>query len=198
METPNPIDETVNNGAAATEAATDASAAPAEAAQLKSELNAANAKAAEYLDGWQRARADFANYKKRMEREQAEARGTIAAEVLTRVLPALDDFELALKNAPAEGDGVTSDGVTSDGVTNDAAKWAEGLSLVYRKLTTLIEKEGIVRIEADGQLFDPNLHEAVVHEESANHPEGYVIEVLRQGYKLGERVLRPALVKVSK
>ena len=193
METPNPIDETVNNGAAATEAATDTSAALLEVAQLKSELNAANAKAAEYLDGWQRARADFANYKKRVEREQAEARGTIAAEVLTRVLPALDDFELALKNAPAE-----SDGVTSDGVTSDAAKWAEGLSLVYRKLTTLLEKEGIARIEADGQPFDPNLHEAVVHEESENHPEGHVIEVLRQGYKLGDRVLRPALVKVSK
>jgi len=182
METPNPIDEITNNGSAASEAVADSAPLP-DPAQLKSELDAANAKATEYLDGWQRARADFANYKKRIEREQADARGTISAEVLTRVLPALDDFELALKNAPTDGDG---------------AKWAEGVTLVYRKLAAILEREGIVRIEAESQPFDPNLHEAVVHEESADHPEGHVVAVLRQGYKLGDRVLRPALVKVSK
>jgi molecular chaperone GrpE len=182
METLNPTDETPVAEAAAPEAVAEAAPLP-DPAQLKSELEAVSAKAAEYLDGWQRARADFANYKKRIEREQAESRSAITAEVLSRILPALDDFELALKNAPQEGEG---------------AKWAEGISLVHRKLAAILEKEGIARIEADGQPFDPNLHEAVVHEESENHDEGRVIEVLRQGYKLGDRVLRPALVKVAK
>lgn len=151
--------------------------------QLKAELEAANAKAAEYLDGWQRARADFANYKKRIEREQADSYQNAAASVLTRVLPALDDFDLALKNAPVDG---------------DAAQWAAGIALVQRKLGALLENEGIKRIEAEGQPFDPNVHEAVIHEESTDHAEGHVVEVLRQGYKLGDRVLRPALVKVAK
>jgi molecular chaperone GrpE len=176
-ETPAPDDDA---GETAPPPAADSAPDPA---QLKAELEALNAKAAEYLDGWQRARADFANYKKRVEREQAEARQNAAAEVLARVLPALDDFELALKNAPVNGDG---------------AKWAAGVALVHRKLSAILENEGIKRIEAEGQPFDPNLHEAVVHEESADHPEGHVTETLRQGYKLGERVLRPALVKVAK
>ncbi|MBI3243543.1 MAG: nucleotide exchange factor GrpE [Chloroflexi bacterium] len=179
-ETPTPNN---TEGVAASEGATEAAPASTDSTQLKAELEAVNAKAAEYLDGWQRARADFANYKKRIEREQADSRQTIAAEVLARVLPALDDFELALKNAPTNGDG---------------AKWAEGVTLVHRKLTTILENEGIKRIEAEGRPFDPNLHEAVVHEESADHAEGHVTAVLRQGYKLGDRVLRPALVKVAK
>jgi molecular chaperone GrpE len=151
--------------------------------ELKTQLEAANAKAAEYLDGWQRARADFANYKKRVERENADLTATLTATVLTRILPMLDDFELAMKNAPTEGEG---------------AKWASGLALVHKKFTNILENEGIKRIEAEGQVFDPNFHEAVVHEDSPNHPSGTVIEILRQGYKLGDRVLRPVLVKVAK
>ncbi|MBM4422556.1 MAG: nucleotide exchange factor GrpE [Chloroflexi bacterium] len=158
-------------------------AAPDPVAELKAQIEAASAKAAEYLDGWQRARADFANYKKRIERENADLSQTVAATVLTRILPALDDFDLAMKTAPADGDG---------------AKWAEGIALVHRKLKAILENEGIQRINADGQPFDPNFHEAVVHEETDSHPEGHVIEVLRQGYKLGDRVIRPALVKVAK
>ena len=176
--TPNNIE-----GEAASAGTAQSAPSQNEAAQLKVELEAANAKAAEYLDGWQRARADFANYKKRVERDLMDSRQNISAEVLSRILPALDDFELALKNAPANGDG---------------AKWAEGVALVHRKLTVILENEGIKRIEAEGQPFDPNMHEAVVHEESADHPEGHVTAILRQGYKLGDRILRPALVKVSK
>jgi len=159
------------------------SGSPDVTTELKAQLEAANAKAAEYLDGWQRARADFANYKKRVERENADLNATLTASVLTRILPMLDDFELAMKNAPTEGDG---------------AKWASGLALVHKKFTNILENEGIKRIEAEGQVFDPNIHEAVVHEDSANHESGHVIEILRQGYKLGDRVLRPALVKVAK
>lgn len=173
-ESPNP----------ATPSATDLGAASTDSvAELKTQLEAANAKAAEYLDGWQRSRADFTNYKKRVERENADLSATIAATVLTRILPVLDDFDLAMKNAPADGDG---------------AKWASGLALVHKKFNSVLENEGIKRIEAEGQPFDPNVHEAVVHEESADHESGHVIEILRQGYKIGDRVLRPALVKVAK
>ncbi len=152
--------------------------------ELKSQLEAAQAKAAEYLDGWQRARADYANYKKRIERENADQTATVTASVLTRsLLPVLDDFELALKNAPAEGEG---------------GNWVSGLKLVHKKFITVLENEGIKRIEAEGQQFDPNVHEAVIHEDAPGVPSGQIIEILRQGYKLGDRVLRPALVKVAK
>lgn len=151
--------------------------------ELKSHLQAATAKAAEYLDGWQRARADFTNYKRRIEREQVELTQNIAANVLSRILPVLDDFDLAMKNAPADGEG---------------AKWAEGVLLVQRKLNDILIKEGISRIEAEGQPFDPNFHEAIMHVDADGQPSGHVTEVLRQGYRFGDRVLRPALVKVAK
>jgi molecular chaperone GrpE len=164
-------------------AAESAQPAPDPIAELKSQLEAVNAKAAEYLDGWQRARAEFANYKKRVERDNADLSQNLTAEVLARFLPVLDDFSRAMKNAPADGDG---------------AQWAAGIALVHKKFNALLESNNIKRIEADGQTFDPNLHEAIVHEDSPDHESGKVIEVLRQGYKLGERVLRPALVKVAK
>lgn len=151
--------------------------------KLQEELEATKTKAAEYLEGWQRARAEFANYKKRVEREQADSYQTAAATILTRMLPVLDDFELALKNAPAQSEG---------------GGWIAGIHLVQRKFNTILENEGISRIEAEGKEFDPNIHEAVIHEESEAYAAGLVIEVLRQGYKLGDRVLRPALVKVAK
>ncbi len=163
--------------------AAEALPSPDPVSQLQSQLDAANAKAAEYLDGWQRARADFANYKKRVEREQVDAYQNAAVAVLTRMLPVLDDLDLTLKNAPTAG---------------EAAQWATGVALVRRKFVALLENENIKPIEAEGRPFDPNFHEAVVHEESTDHTAGHVVEVLRQGYKLGDRVLRPALVKVSK
>ncbi|MBI5291698.1 MAG: nucleotide exchange factor GrpE [Chloroflexi bacterium] len=163
--------------------AAEALPSPDPLSQLQSQLDAANAKAAEYLDGWQRARADFANYKKRVEREQVDAYQNAAVAVLTRMLPVLDDLDLTLRNAPTAG---------------EAAQWAVGVTLVRRKFVALLENENIKPIEAEGRPFDPNFHEAVVHEETTDHAAGHVVEVLRQGYKLGDRVLRPALVKVAK
>ena len=151
--------------------------------ELQKDLEAAQTKAAENLDGWQRERAAFANYKKRIEKEQAEIYQTTAGKVIARYLDVLDDFERAMKDQPPEG---------------DTAKWAEGIALIYRKFQNLLEAEGVTRIEAEGREFDPNLHEAVTHEESENHSSGHVIEVFRQGYKLGDRVIRPALVRVAK
>lgn len=150
---------------------------------LKEELESVKSQADEYLDGWQRARAEFANYKKRTDREQQELRSRIAGETISRYLGVVDDLERALRERPADG---------------DAAAWAEGIELIYRKLVTLLESEGVYRIAADGQEFDPNLHEALSHEESSDHREGQVIEVIQPGYRMGERVLRPALVRVAK
>jgi len=173
------------------EAATtsDNGSAPPEEAQapdlaaLQRELDEAKAKAAEYLDGLQRERAAFANYKKRVERDQADTAQMAAARVINRYLDIVDDFDRAVKDQPVEG---------------EAAKWAEGLLLIYRKFQNVLEAEGVTRIEADGKEFDPKWHEAVVHEDSADHPSGHIVEVLRHGYKIGERVIRPALVKVAR
>ncbi|HSB88854.1 MAG TPA: nucleotide exchange factor GrpE [Anaerolineales bacterium] len=172
----------------------EAAAPPAEAAAAAPEVGAASAEQAEaltrlraeadeYLDGWQRARAEFANYKKRVEREQQEGRARAAADILVRFLSVLDDMERAMRDRPTEG---------------DAAAWADGIDLIYRKLLMLLEAEGVEIIDAQGATFDPTLHEAVTHESSDDHHEGQVIEVIQQGYRLGERVLRPALVRVAK
>lgn len=151
--------------------------------ELQNELAATQAKADEYLDGWQRARADFTNYKKRMEREQAQAYQNAAGSILKRYLGILDDLERALKSRPRDGDG---------------AVWAEGIELIYRKLLSILESEGVQPMEVEGKLFDPNLHEAILSEDSDQHESGQIIEVLQQGYMLGDKVLRPAMVRVAR
>jgi molecular chaperone GrpE len=150
---------------------------------LQNELAVTQAKADEYLEGWQRSRADFANYKKRVERDQAQTYQNAAASILKRYLGIIDDLERALKSRPADGDG---------------AAWAEGIELIYRKLLSILESEGIQPMDAEGMLFDPNLHEAIMSEDSDQHESGQIIEVLQQGYLLGDRVLRPAMVRVAR
>ena len=141
------------------------------------------AKADEYLDGWQRARAEFANYKKRIERDQEEARGRGAAALLAKILPIEDDLRRAVRERP-ESEGL--------------AHWADGIELIQRKLEAVLEAEGVEIIPAEGVAFDPALHEAVTYEASNDHREGEIIEVIQQGYRLGERVLRPARVRVAR
>jgi len=150
---------------------------------LQAELTQVRAQADEYLDGWQRARAEFANYKKRIERDQEEARGRAAAALLAKILPVEDDLRRAVHERPeAEG----------------YPHWADGIELIQRKLAALLEAEGVEVIPADGVAFDPALHEAVTYEPSNDHKEGEIIEVIQQGYRLGERVLRPARVRVAR
>lgn len=173
-ESTQPPTPTTDQAQATTEASPDA---------LVKELEEAKAKAAENLEGWQRERATFANYKRRVEKEQAETYQNAVGRVMNRYLDVLDDFDRAMKDKPAEG---------------DVAKWAEGITLIYRKFQNVIEAEGITAIEGVGQPFDPNLHEAITHEDSADHPSGHVIGVARKGYKVGERILRPALVRVAR
>lgn len=146
---------------------------------LKKMLDESQAKELEYRDGWQRSVADFANYRKRIERENEQLGKMVTGNTIKKFLGVMDDLELALANRPAE----------------DA--WANGIELVYRKFQAILESETITRIPAEGQPFDPTFHEAVMQEPSDTHESGIVTGVLRQGYMHGERVLRPALVKVA-
>ena len=171
-------------GSAETEpvAETNVPEAPDELVALGQELEAARAREAEYLDGWQRARAELANARKRFQRDQEQAYTNAAGQVLLRLLPIVDDFERGLSTLPADLAGLT---------------WVDGIALIYRKLTLLLEAEGVSPIEAEGQAFDPTAHQAVTHEPSDSVPEGHVICQVQRGYRLGDRVLRPALVRVS-
>lgn len=149
---------------------------------LQVELEQLRTKSQEYLDGWQRERAEFANYKRRVEREREQVHQNATGTIVRRYLEVLDDLERALKNRPTEGEG---------------AVWAEGIELIYRKLLAILETEGVQLMEAAGQSFDPNYHEAISHENHPDHESGQIIEVVKNGYLLGDRVLRPALVRVA-
>ena len=151
--------------------------------ELRTELEKANQQAAENFDGWQRERADFLNYKKRVERDKISTEQAITSEIVKKFLVILDDLERALKARPASGDG---------------AAWAEGIELIYRKLQSLLESRGVTRIPAEDQDFDPNLHEAITHEDSPDFESGQIIEIIEQGYLLGDRVVRPARVRVAR
>jgi molecular chaperone GrpE len=149
---------------------------------LEEQLSASEEKAAEYLDGWQRARAEFANARKRLERERAEAYRNASVDYAKKLLPILDDFDRALENLPSE-------------IGKD--NWFEGISLVRRKLESILDSLDVVTIEAKGQLFDPNFHEALALVESDDFESGIVVEEVQTGYRLGDRVIRPSLVNVS-
>jgi molecular chaperone GrpE len=170
-----------------TPAAGSAEAAGDQVAELRQALEAGQAKAAEYLDGWQRARADFANYKRRVEKEQAEAYQSATARVFTRFLDVYDDFDRAVLERPAEGAEAAA-----------WAQWANGIELIQRKLQAILDTEGVKRMDAAGQPFDPLRHEAITHEDNADNESGHIIGVVRHGYTIGDRVLRPALVRVAK
>ena len=150
---------------------------------MRQELEEAKAQAAEYLDGWQRARAEFANYKKRNEQERQELFKLANTTLITRLLPIFDDFERAFQTLPRNLLSLT---------------WIDGVALIYRRLQAILDGEGLTPMETEGQSFDPLVHEAVTYEESAEHQEGQIIGEVQRGYNLGDRVLRPALVRVAK
>lgn len=172
----------VEESAAAAQTETISEEINTEFLRLQQELAESQAKANEYLDGWQRSRADFMNYKKRVDREQAEVYQRATGTIIKKYLEVVDDLELALRNRPEAGDG---------------SVWANGIELIYRKLLTILENEGVQRIIPQGQLFDPNYHEAISLEPSDQTESGYIIGVVKSGYMLGDKVIRPALVRVA-
>jgi molecular chaperone GrpE len=146
---------------------------------LQSQLTEAESKASEYKDGWARSQAEFQNYRKRIERDNELTYASMKSDIIKKVLPALDDLERALQNRPAD----------------DA--WASGVELIARKFQNILENEGVKRIEAKGAAFDPNFHEAITHEPSEEVESGHIIDVVQNGYMMGERVIRPAMVRVA-
>lgn len=149
---------------------------------IQRELETARSQATDYQDRWQRTLADFANLKRRTEREQFQMRDVAFGQALLPFLDVLDDLNIALQNRPQEGEG---------------AAWANGIELVLRKVLTILEQQGVRVMEVQGQYFDPNLHEAISQEPNQAFESGQIIAAVKPGYLVGERVLRPAMVRVA-
>jgi molecular chaperone GrpE len=129
-----------------------------------------------------RTAAEFDNYRKRIERERRDQADSAAAAAIEELLPIIDNLERALE-AP---------------VGTDAEGYRKGVELVHQQMMDVLRRRGVKPIQAVGADFDPRFHEAVVHQTSADHREGEVMEEMRRGYMLGDRLLRPAMVKVAK
>jgi molecular chaperone GrpE len=151
--------------------------------EQRGQLVAAEQEAAENKAGWQRTLADFANYRRRTELDREQNLGLANEALLSKLLAIVDDFDRAIAQMPAELREIP---------------WTNGIVAIDRKLRQLLDSEGLTPIEAQGQQFDPHLHEAVVQEETSKVPEGTVTAELQRGYRLRDRVLRPALVAVAK
>lgn len=136
----------------------------------------------DFKDRWLRKSAEFDNYRKRVERERREQADQAVVDLLQELLLVVDDFDRALTVDAGEGGGA----------------YRKGVELIHGKLHDLLRKQGLKAIDALGADFDPNIHQAVVHEDSPEHREGEVIGELRKGYVLNDRLLRPAMVKVAK
>jgi len=165
-------DEPISDPATDTPAA-DAQDAPV--AELKRERD-------DFYDRLLRKTAEFDNYRKRVERERREQSDQAVQDLLLEVLSVVDDFDRALTVEAGES----------------AAAYRKGVELIHAKLYDLLRKYGVRAIETIGTDFDPNIHQAVMHEVSPDHREGEVMGELRRGYMIGDRLLRPAMVKVAK
>jgi len=149
---------------------------------LEAELAKAKAQAEEHYDHLLRLQADFDNYRKRSQKEKTELIKYASERIVADLLPVLDNFERAACAAK---------------VNPDIAAFSQGVDMIFRQLQAALSKEGLKAMDAVGQPFDPNLHEAVLRVESEEHPENTVVEELQKGYYLKEKVLRPCMVKVS-
>lgn len=161
------------------DASSDVKQVSAEVEELRKKLEEAASKTSEYKDSWLRSQAEFQNFRKRVERDNELTYLTLKGDIVKKILPVLDDLERALQNRSAD----------------DA--WANGIELVVRKFQSILESEGIKKIEAVGAEFDPKFHEAISHEPADGVQSGHVISVVQNGYMFGERVIRPALVRVA-
>jgi len=166
----------------ADEPLTDAEEAPAATAAPDAALADLQRERDDYYDRLLRKSAEFDNYRRRVERERREQGDQAVNNLLEQLLLIVDDFDRALTVDASEG----------------GAAYRKGVELIHAKLNDLLRKQGVRPIEAVGADFDPHLHQAVVHEESNEHRDGEVIAELRKGYMIGDRLLRPAMVKVAK
>ena len=154
---------------------TDPVEAPPDVADLQRERD-------DFRDRWMRKSAEFDNYRKRIERERREQADQAVVDLLQELLLVVDDFDRALTVDAGDGD----------------PAYRKGVELIHGKLHDILRKHGVRPFDALGADFDPNVHQAVVHETSPDHREGEVIGELRKGYMINDRLLRPAMVKVAK
>lgn len=159
------------------EGAGDASIAEASEEVLEQALKERD----EYLDSLQRLQAEFANYRSRVARESESSSSRAAAEFVEELLPVLDNFERAIEAA----------------VTHDEEVLGEGIEMVYRQLREILDRRGLCEVEAQGEDFDPNHHEAILCQPSNRYDEGKVLDVIEKGYRIHDKVVRPAKVIVS-
>jgi len=149
-----------------------------ELAKARKEAKEAN----EYKEGWLRERADFNNYKKRVEVQMKDIRENAVVDAMLNLLPIIDDFERAMANVPPE---------MKDN------PWMNGIGGIHRKFQKTLEEKVVTVLDPVGEVFDPTRHEAVTTEPSSEVESGHVIATLQKGYARGERILRPALVKIA-
>lgn len=147
--------------------------------KLETELAEQRKKTDEYFEHLKRNMAEFDNYKKRISKEKEGMYNVIASDLVIDILPVLDNFEKAIQAETEE------------------TSFKDGISMIYTQLTEALKKIGVVEIEALNSVFDPNLHEAVMHIEDENYGEKQVVEVFRKGYIIGDKVVRHAMVKVA-
>lgn len=177
------------NGNATTDAGADAAADAAESAlaaviaQLQAELDAERARTGELMDKFQRTAAEFQNARKRQERQMDEAIERASMHVVKKLLPVVDDLDLAFRNVLGELD-------------SESAAWIGGFRQIQKKLQAILEEEQVTQMPANGP-FDPVRHEAVTNEPNDSVESGHIIATLRVGYEHKGRVLRPALVRVA-
>ena len=175
-------EETADESAEPAEAAVDDEPELPEGINLMQAFIEAQKEAQANKDGWQRARAEFANFKRRTERERSELFQRASLDTLKALLPIIDDFDRAFESVPED-------------ISEHA--WIGGVSMIQRKFLTLLEQYEIEAIDPSGELFDPNLHQAIGAEDSDEVESGHVTETLQKGYRAGDNVLRLALVKVA-
>ena len=175
-------EETADESAEPAEAAVDDEPDLPEGINLMQAFIEAQKEAQANKDGWQRARAEFANFKRRTERERSELFQRASLDTLKALLPIIDDFDRAFESVPED-------------ISEHA--WIGGVSMIQRKFLTLLEQYEIEAIDPSGELFDPNLHQAIGAEDSDEVESGHVTETLQKGYRAGDNVLRLALVKVA-
>ena len=176
--------ESSQDGNQPTNQASDDSAAGRVAdGATEAESGSAEQRAEEYLRMAQRAQADLINYRRRVEQERDEFRSTARVDAASAILPILDDFERAISAIPAE---------------EREQGWVKGILLIERNLRSIVERAGLERIDALGQPFDPYAHEAIMADEHSDQAEDTVTQVIRPGYRLGGRIVRPAQVVVAR
>ena len=181
-ETKQPADEIAEETAA--DDGVGAGQADSQKAQQPDASAQAEAAAAEMKSRYLRLQADFANFKKRTATEKQQISEVVKMDVLQNILPVIDNFERALQ-------------VPQDSLSDELKSFVDGYTMIYKQLMTVLEKEGVTKIDAVGKPFDPNYHQAVMRVPSDEYDNDVVVEVLQEGYLLGDKTLRPAMVKVA-